>query len=127
YLEHAGIHDAHVQARRDGVIKKRGVHGLSNLVVASKTERDIRDAATDLGMRQIGLDPSRGVDEVNRVVVVLLHAGGNREDVRVEDDVFGLKTDLVDEYVVSALADSDLVLVRCRLAPFVESHDYRRS
>ena len=126
HLEHAGIHDAHVHARRDGVIKKRGVHGLANLVVAAKAERDVRDAAADLRVRQVGLDPARGVDEVDRVVVVLLHAGGNGEDVRIEDDVFGRKADLVDQNPVGALADADLVLVSRGLALFVEGHHHHR-
>jgi hypothetical protein len=42
-------------------------------------------------VRQGLLDLARGLDEVDRVVVVLLDAGGDGEDVRVEDDVFGGK------------------------------------
>jgi hypothetical protein len=34
-------------------------------------------------------DPAHRLDEVDGVVVVLLDAGGDGEDVRVEDDVFG--------------------------------------
>src|ERR1035437_595616 len=122
YLEHPRVHDAHVHARRDGVIEKRGVHGLANLVVAAKAERDVRDAARDLRVRQVGLDPAGGVDEVDRVVVVLLHAGGDGEDVWVEDDVFGRETDLVDQHPVGALADANLLLVCRSLALFVEGH-----
>jgi hypothetical protein len=40
---------------------------------------------------------ARGLDEVDRVVVVLLDAGGDREDVGVEDDVFGREADLVGQ------------------------------
>ncbi len=73
-------------------------------------------------MRQVLLDPARGVDEVDGVVVVLLHAGGDGEDVRVEDDVLGRKADLVDQDAVGALADADLVLVGGGLALLVEGH-----
>ena len=111
---------------RDGVIKKCGVHGLAHLVIASEAERDVGDAAADLRVRQVGFDPARGVDEVNRVVVVLLHAGGNGEDIRIEDDVFGRKANLVDQYPVGALADADLVLVSRGLALLVESHHHHR-
>ncbi len=121
-LEHSGVDDAHVHARGDGVIEKRGVHGFADLVVAAEAERDVRDAAADLGVRQVGLDPARGVDEVDRVVVVLLHAGGDGEDVGVEDDVFGREADLVDEDSVGALADADLFFVGRGLALFVEGH-----
>ena len=122
-LEHAGVDDAHVHAGGDGVIEERGVHGFANFVVAAEAEGDIRDAAADFGVREVGLDPARGVDEVDGVVVVLLHAGGDGEDVGIEDDVFGREADFVDEDAVGALADADLVFVGCGLALFVEGHD----
>ena len=103
HLEHSGIDDAHVHARGDGVIKKRGVHGFADFVVAAKTERNIRDAAAHFRMRQVGLNPARGVDVIHRVVVVLLHAGGDGEDVGIENDVFGRKPDFVDQHAVGAL------------------------
>ena len=121
-FEHAGVDDAHVHAGGDGVIEERRVHRLADLVVAAEAERDVRDAAADLRVREIRLDPARGVDEVDRVVVVLLHAGGDGEDVRIEDDVFGREADLVDEDAVGALADADLVLVGRGLALLVERH-----
>ena len=99
------------------------MHGLADFVVAAKAEGDVGDAAADLGVRQVGLDPARGVDEVDGVVVVLLHAGGDGEDVGIEDDVFGRKADFVDEDAVGALADADLVFVGRGLALFVEGHD----
>ena len=46
-----------------------------------------------LRLRQVCLDPPRRVDEIDRVVVVLLDAGGDGEDVRVEDDVLGGEAD----------------------------------
>ena len=52
-LEHAGVDDAHVHAGGDGVIEERGVHGFAHLVVAAEAERDVRDAAGDLGVRQV--------------------------------------------------------------------------
>ena len=70
-------------------------------------------------------DPGR-LDEVDRVVVVFLDAGGDGEDVRVEDDVFGRETDLVDEDPVGARADRDLALAGIGLAVFIEGHDHGR-
>ena len=99
------------------------MHGLAHLVVAAEAEGDVGDAAADLGVRQVGFDPARGVDEVDGVVVVLLHAGGDGEDVGVEDDVFGREADLVDEDAVGALADADLLVVGGGLALLVEGHD----
>ena len=36
---------------------------------------------------------ARGLDEIQAVAVVLFDAGGHREDVRVEDDVFRGKSE----------------------------------
>ena len=37
-LEHSGIHNAHVHARRDGVAEKRGVNRFADLVIAARRE-----------------------------------------------------------------------------------------
>ena len=102
------------------------MHSLAHLVIASKAEGDIRDATAHLGMRQIRLDPARGIDEVNRVVVMLLHARRDSENIRIENNVFGRKANLVDQYSVGTLAHSYLVLVSRGLPLFVEGHHYDR-
>ena len=61
HLEHAGVDDAHVHAGLDGVVEERRVHRLAHVVVAAEAERDVRHAAADLGVRQVRLDPARGV------------------------------------------------------------------
>ena len=108
------------------MIKKCGVHGLANLIIASEAERDVGDATAHLRVRQVGFDPARGVNEVDRVVVVLLHTSGNGKDIRIEDDVFGGETNILDQDPVGALADADFVLVSRGLALLVESHHYHR-
>ena len=122
-LEHAGIDDAHVHAGADGVVEEGGVHGLADLVVAAEAEGDVGDAAGDLGVGEVGLDPAGGFDEVDGVVVVLLHAGGDGEDVGVEDDVFWGEADFVDKDAVGTLADADLFGEGGGLALLVEGHD----
>ncbi len=42
-------------------------------------------------MGQILLDPAGSTDKVIGVVVVFFYPGGDREDVRVKDNVFGGK------------------------------------
>ena len=68
------------------------------------------------------LDLPRRLDEVDRVVVVLLDAGGDGEDVRVEDDVFRREADLLGQQLEGPLADADLVGDFDGLALFVERH-----
>ena len=68
-------------------------------------------------------DPRARLDEIPRVVVVLFDAGRNREDVRVEDDVFRRKANLFDKNVVGTFANVDLPLERIRLTLLIERHD----
>ena len=75
-------------------------------------------------MRQGRADDPGRLDEVDRVVVVFLDAGGDGEDVRIEDDVFGREADAVDEDAVGARADRDLALAGVGLAVLVEGHDH---
>ena len=80
----------------------------------------------DLDARQRRLDPARGLDEGDRVVGVLLHAGRDGEDVRVEDDVLGREADLLGQDPVGARRDLDLALDRVGLALLVEGHHHHR-
>ena len=57
-----------------------------------------------------------------RVVVVLLDAGRDREDVRVEDDVGRIEAGALGQQPVGALADRDLALDRVGLPCLVERH-----
>ncbi len=121
---HARVDDAHVQTGLDGVVQEDGVDGLAHRVVAAEAEGDVAHAARYLGARQVRLDPARGLDEVHRVVVVFLDAGGDGEDIGVEDDVLGREPHLVDQDAVGALADLDLALVGVGLALLVEGHHH---
>src|SRR6185503_8311973 len=117
-----GVDDAHRQAGLDGVIQEYRVHRLAHRVVAAERERDVADAAADVRVRTTALDRGRRLDEIVRVVVVLLDAGGDREDIRIEDDVFRRKARLLGQQLVGALADRDLARDRVGLPLFVEGH-----
>ena len=57
---------------------------------------------------------------------MLLDAGRDREDVRVEDDVLRRQADLLREDAISARADLHLAVERVRLADLVERHHHNR-
>ncbi len=122
-LQLAGVDDAHVHACLDGIVEEHGVHRLAHRLVAAEGEGEVGDAAGDLGGRAALLDLARGLDEVDAVIVVFLDAGGDREDIGVEDDVLGREADLVHQDVVGAGADLDLALLGVGLALLVERHD----
>jgi hypothetical protein len=119
----ASVDDAHVEAGLDRVEQEHRVDRLAHRVVAPEGERDVGDAARDLGAREVLLDPARALDEVDAVRRVLLDARADSEDVGVEDDVLGREADLVDQDPVGALADLLSALEVVGLAVLVEGHD----
>ena len=119
-----GIDDAHVHPGLDGVIEEHRMHGLAHLLVAAKREREVGDAAGDMGAGEIFPDPPRRLDIGDAVAIVLLDAGGDGEDVGIEDDVVRRKADGIDENVVGALADRGLARERIGLALLVERHHH---
>src|SRR6185312_17496639 len=88
----------------------------------AKTKRNIGDAAAHFRVWQVGFYPTRGIDVINGVVVVLLHAGSNGEDIGIKDNVFRSKTDFVSQDSVGAFTNPNLVLIRGSLSLFVEGH-----
>ena len=120
----AGIDDAHIHAGGDGVIEEHRVHRLAHRLVAAERERQVRHAAGDVRVRQVLPDPARRLDEGDAVAVVLLHAGRDGEDVRIEDDVLRREADAVDQDVVGARGDRRLALERVGLALLVERHHH---
>src|SRR3546814_4852863 len=107
---------------RSGVVQEHRVDRLAHDLVAAERERDVGDAAGDVAVGQGPADDLRRLDEVDRVVVVLLHAGGDGEDVGVEDDVLGREADLLGADLVGARAELDLAFAGIGLAMFVEGN-----
>ena len=124
----AGVDDAHVHPGADGVEQEHGVHRLADRLVAAERERQVRHTARHVREGEMVADPARRLDERQAVTIVLFDAGGDGEDVGVEDDVLGREPDLVDQDVVRPLADRRLALERVGLALLVERHhDHRRA
>ena len=121
-----GIDDGHIHARLYRVVQERGVHGLAHRVVAPERERYVAQAAADQRPRQVLLDQAGGLEKRDCIIVVLLHAGGDGEDIGVDDDVFRREADLVRQDAVRALRHLEAPLGSVRLALFIETHDHDR-
>ena len=102
------------------------MHRLAHRVVAAEREREVRHAAGDVRERHFGADDLRRLDKGAAVIVVFFDAGGDGEDVGIEDDVFRRKADLVHQHVIGAAADFDLALRRVGLALLRRTPSRRR-
>jgi hypothetical protein len=121
HVELAGIDDAHVHACRDRVVEEHAVHCAAHRLVAAEAEAQVGQAARNMDVRAARFDRARRLDEVDRIVVVLLDPRRDREDVGIEDDILRRKAD-AGQQLVGALADFDLARLRVRLANLVERH-----
>ena len=126
HAELAGVDDAHRHAGADGVVEERRVHRLAHRVVAAERERKVGDPAGDAAGRKVLPDPAHRLDVIEAIARVLLEAGRHREDVGIEDDVFGREARLAGEEPVGALADFDAPLERVGLPFLVERHHHDR-
>src|SRR5205085_2660669 len=81
------------------------------------------DASAHLRERQSRLDPMRGFDKRNCVVVVFFDSRGDSENVGIEDDVVRRKSNFLRQYPICTRADFDLSLDGVGLSSFIESHD----
>ena len=102
------VHDAHVHALQAGVVQEGAMEGAAHRLVATEGEGNVGHTAADLAAGAHTLDLAGSAEEVNCVVVVLSHACANCENVGVEDDVLGLKANVLHKDAVGTLAHADL-------------------
>ena len=93
------------------MIEERGVHRLADRrrCRGSENETLLTPPEVFASGKQL-LQLADGLDELDGVVVVLLDAGADGQDVRVEDDVRGREADLLGQQLVGPLADRDLAV-----------------
>ena len=120
----AGIDNRHVQPGLDGMIQKRRVHGLTHDVVPAEREGNIAHAAAGFAVRQRGLDLPDGLDEIDRVVVVLFDPRGDRQDIRIENNVLRRKGNLFRQNPVRPRANLDFPVDGVGLSCFIKRHHH---
>src|ERR1043165_9526227 len=101
---------------------------LPHDIVTSERKRDVANTAADLRAGQILLDPPRGFDEIQRIVVVFLNACSHCQNIRIKNNVGWIEPDTLRQNLIGASADLLLALEAVRLSLLVERHyDHRRA
>ena len=103
------------------------MHGLADIIVAAKREREVTHTSADMGTRQILMDPRCGSDKVGGIGIMLLHTRGNSQHIRVENDIKGIHTHLFGQYLIGSRSYLNTAFVGCSLTLFVETHHHHRS
>ena len=102
------------------------MHRLPDMVVTPETEADVGDAAADLGEGQVGFNPSSRLNKIDGVVVVNLDPGGDRENIRIENNVLRRELCALGEQVITPLANLDAALKRIGLPLLIKGHHHDR-
>ena len=102
------INDAHVHASLAGMMQEGRVEGPPHSLVAPEREGHVGNPATNLAARADMFDDLGSPDEVHCIVVVLLHARADSQDVGVENNVLRVEANLLHHYLVRPLAYPDL-------------------
>ena len=63
------------------------MNGFAHRIITAEREGHIRNSPRDTGVRQVLANPACRFDKINGIVIMLVDACRNREDIRVEDDV----------------------------------------
>ena len=77
-------------------------------------------------MRQVLFYPSGGFDEIHRIVVVLLDAGRDRQNVRIKNNVLRRKAHFLGKQLVTPRANLSFALERVGLTLLIERHYHDR-
>ena len=125
YFQHGGVHNAHVHAVVNGMIKKSRVHGFPNQLVSAKAERNIAYATAHVCARKISAYPFRGLEEINGIISVFVNTGCYRKNIRIKDDILRCKLYCIDQNSIRSLANGYSSVIRICLPSFIKCHDNR--
>src|SRR3546814_7682124 len=87
----------------------------------SERETGVGEPARNMVVRTACAYLLDGLDEIERITAMLIDAGGDGEDIGIEDGALGRKA-VGDEQLVGSLANLDLAFLRVGLADLVERH-----
>ena len=103
------------------------MHGLADIVIAPEGEREVADTPADMGTSEMLVYPFRGADEVSSIGIMLFHARGHSQHIRVEDDVLWQHAHLFCQKPVGPLGYLYPALIGSGLSLFIETHHHHGS
>ena len=121
------VHNTKVHPLLDGVVEEHSMHGLTNIVVASERKAQVTHTTTDVGPRQIVVDPSSSTDKVGCIGIMLLHTRSHSQHVGVEDDIQRIHAHLLRQQPIGSFCNLYTALVTRGLTFFVEAHHHHSS
>ena len=103
------------------------MHRFAHDIITPKGKRYVAHATTRARAGTALFHLPHSLDEVHRILIMLLHAGGNGEDVKIKNDVFRWEIQLLGEQPIRTLGNGYLVVNGRCLTFLIKSHHHRRS
>ena len=102
------------------MVEEGRVHGFAHGIITTEGKGDIGNSARYFGAGEIVFNPLGGIKEIDGVVIMFLDPCGYGEDVRIKNNIVGIKPYFIDKDTVGALADADFFLIGGGLTVFIE-------
>ena len=100
------------------------MHGFAHGIITTEGKGDIGDSARYFRAGEVVFNPLSSIKEIDGVVIMLLDPCGYGEDVRIKNNIVGIKSYFIDKDTVGALADADFFLIGGGLTVFIKGHNH---
>ena len=122
-----GVHNTEVHTGLNGVVEEDGMHGFADVVVAAERERQVADAAADVGAGQVLAYPSGGTDKVDGIGVVFLHTSSDGQYIGVKDNIERIHANTLSQKLICTTGNLYATFVGRCLSLLVEAHHHHGS
>ena len=109
------------------MVEEYGVHSLPYPIVAPECKGEVAEPAADLCPGKIALYPGCGIYEIQSIGIVFVHTGGYSQHIRVEDYVFRIEIQPLNQQAIGPFADFDTSVKGVGLSLLVKCHNYQCS
>ena len=123
-LQQSGIDNPHIHACLNGVIEEHRVHRLPDRVIAAERKRQVAHSAAHPCKREVSLNILSGFYVINSVVIVLLDACGDSQNIRIDEDILRRKTGFLRQQTVRSVSHLPASLECGSLSLLIEEHHH---
>ena len=109
------------------MIKKYGMHGLTDIIIATEREWQVTYPSAYMRSGKILLYPTGRFDKINSIIIMFLNSRSHSQHIGIEDDIIRIKADLLRQDTIGTRTNFNLPFKRISLSLFVESHHHRCS
>ena len=109
------------------MIEEHRVHCLPDRVISTERERQVAHSSAHPGKGEVCLNIFSGFDVINCIVIVLLDACGDGQDIGIDEDVLRRETGFLRQQTVRSVSHLPAFFEGGSLSLLVKEHHHRGS